>query len=46
MSTRDPSTYELTLKKPDDFDAFWANVMTEANAVPLNPSLTPSAYAQ
>ena len=41
MSKRDPSTYQLTLKKPDDFDAFWASIMAEADAIPLNPTLTP-----
>jgi len=41
MPKRDASTYALTLSKPADFDAFWDEVMAEANRVPLNPSLTP-----
>ena len=41
MTKPHPSEYQLTLKMPSDFDAFWANVMAGAAQVPLNPSLTP-----
>jgi cephalosporin-C deacetylase len=41
MAKHNPATYQLTLKNPDDFDAFWADVMAEANAIPLKPTLTP-----
>jgi len=34
-------SYQSKVRKPDDFDAFWDDVMREANAVPLEPELVP-----
>ena len=32
-------SYGTTTTRPDDFDAFWAAIMAEAAAIPLNPSM-------
>lgn len=31
--------YRSSVERPADFDAFWASIMAEAAAIPLNPSL-------
>jgi cephalosporin-C deacetylase len=42
VATRKPADqYGTTVTRPADFDAFWAAIMAEAAAIPLNPSLTP-----
>jgi cephalosporin-C deacetylase len=33
--------YRSTVRKPDDFDAFWEGVLRQAASVPLDPELTP-----
>ena len=35
------ASYQPKVEKPDDFDAFWNNVLREASAVPLEPELVP-----
>ncbi len=37
----DPQALKPSLPRPDDFEAFWAGKVKEAEAVPLNPVLTP-----
>ena len=34
-------SYPPKVEKPDDFDAFWDDVLREASAVPLEPELVP-----
>ena len=34
-------TYRPKVEKPDDFDAFWDDVLREASTVPLEPELVP-----
>ena len=36
-----PVDYQSTVKKPDDFDAFWDGVQQQAAAVPLEPEMIP-----
>src|SRR5918997_6948250 len=39
--TRGPAEqYGTSVVRPPDFDAFWAAIMAEADAIPLNPSLS------
>jgi cephalosporin-C deacetylase len=38
---RDPYRYQVRVERPPDFDEFWAGLMAEAAAIPLEPSLTP-----
>jgi cephalosporin-C deacetylase len=33
--------YQSTVKKPDDFDAFWNGVQQQATAIPLEPEMIP-----
>src|SRR5712691_10372762 len=33
--------YQSTVKKPDDFDAFWDGVQQQAAAIPLEPEIIP-----
>ena len=42
MSTKNPADYGTTVVKPADFDAFWAEILEEADRIPLNASMTPS----
>ena len=35
------ASYQPKVEKPDDFDAFWNDVLREASAVPLEPELVP-----
>jgi cephalosporin-C deacetylase len=40
QATRGPAAdYGTTVTRPDDFDAFWAAIMAEANALPLDPTM-------
>lgn len=43
MTTARPSAdqHVTTVRKPADFDAFWADLMDRAAALPLDPELTP-----
>ncbi|MCC6176446.1 MAG: acetylxylan esterase [Chloroflexi bacterium] len=34
-----PETFETSVVRPSDFDAFWGDVMATAAAIPLNPTL-------
>lgn len=34
-------TWVSSVVRPDDFDAFWADVKRDADAIPLNPSMIP-----
>lgn len=34
-----PQDYRVSVERPDDFDAFWAALLEEAAAIPLNPTL-------
>ena len=36
-----PVNYQSTVKKPDDFDAFWDGVQQQAAAIPLEPEIIP-----
>jgi len=36
----DPRDHRIVVHRPDDFDDFWAAILAEADAVPLDPSLT------
>ena len=36
-----PVDYQSTVKKPDDFDAFWDGVQQQAAATPLEPEIIP-----
>jgi len=36
-----PVDYQSTIKKPDDFDAFWDGVQQQAAAIPLEPEIIP-----
>lgn len=39
---RPPANQHVTsVRRPDDFDAFWADLMAQAAALPLDPELTP-----
>src|SRR5262245_52252174 len=39
MPKSDPAHYQSTLKKPDDFDAFWDDVLNQVADVPLSPDM-------
>lgn len=40
-TTRGPAeTYGTTVRRPDDFDDFWAALMDEAREIPLRPTMT------
>lgn len=41
-SVRNPAAYGTAVGKPGDFDEFWAAVEAEANAIPLNATVTPA----
>ncbi len=36
----DPAQYRTAVTKPPDFDAFWATIEAQANAIPLNATVT------
>jgi cephalosporin-C deacetylase len=36
-----PIDYQCTVKKPDDFDAFWDGVLQQVAAIPLEPEMIP-----
>src|SRR5215210_7243136 len=39
---RDPQRNHATsVRRPSDFDSFWAEIMSTAAAIPLNPSMEP-----
>ena len=41
VSTRGPaSAYGTSVRRPNDFDAFWAAIMDEARDIPLRPTMT------
>jgi len=33
--------HQTSVRRPADFDAFWAAITSEADAIPLNPTMTP-----
>ena len=39
LAERVPERYEVTVERPADFAEFWAETMTAAAAIPLNPRL-------
>ncbi len=41
MVRKPAPTYGTSVTRPADFDAFWAETMAAADAVPLNPTMTP-----
>lgn len=41
MTTRDPAAYGTAVTKPADFDLFWESIEAQANAIPLNATITP-----
>lgn len=42
MTTRLPANEHVTsVHKPDDFDAFWTDLMVQAAVLPLDPEMTP-----
>lgn len=42
MTTRPTASEHVTsVRKPDDFDAFWADLMAQAAALPLDPDMVP-----
>ena len=36
-----PEDHVTSVKKPDDFDAFWQDILQELDAIPLDPHLEP-----
>ena len=36
-----PGDYRSKVRKPDDFDAFWHDVLRQASAIPLEPEIIP-----
>ena len=40
-SSRDPEHYQLSLRRPADFEDFWSDVLATAAAIPLEPSQEP-----
>lgn len=40
-SSRNPSAYGTAVTKPADFEAFWADVLAQADNIPLNATMTP-----
>lgn len=40
-NTSDPTAYGTAVTKPADFDAFWAAIKDQADAIPLNAIVTP-----
>ena len=34
--------YESTVRKPHDFDAFWQDVLRQAEAIPLQVEIVPT----
>ena len=36
-----PDQYEVTVERPDDFDAFWADIHARLGRIPLEPRMTP-----
>jgi len=41
MPTAVPVDYQSQVHKPDDFDAFWGDIMQQAAAIPLDPEIIP-----
>jgi cephalosporin-C deacetylase len=41
MPNADVAEYRSTVRKPDDFDAFWAGVLDQAKGIPLDAELVP-----
>ena len=41
MTRRDPSEFESSVCRPDDFDEYWRQTEADTLAVPLNPRLEP-----
>jgi cephalosporin-C deacetylase len=42
-TVRPPANQHVTsVRKPDDFDAFWADLMAQSAALPLDPEMTPA----
>ena len=41
MTRRDPSEFESSVRRPDDFDEYWRQTEADTLAVPLNPRLEP-----
>ena len=41
MTRRDPSKWESSVRRPDDFDEYWRQTEADTLAVPLNPRLEP-----
>ncbi len=39
---KEPAAYGTTVTKPPDFNAFWTAVEAQANAIPLNATVTPN----
>ena len=39
-----PVDYQSTVKKPEDFDAFWDGVQQQVAAVPLEPEIIPDSF--
>ena len=38
MSRPDPSSFQSSVRKPDDFDSYWAETLADTDAIPLNAS--------
>lgn len=41
MPIRSAEAYGTSTRRPDDFDAFWENILAQAAAIPLNPTIEP-----
>ncbi|MCC6628610.1 MAG: acetylxylan esterase [Chloroflexi bacterium] len=42
MPRPSPESYPSSVTRPADFDAFWAGVLAEVDAIPLAPTFTPA----
>ncbi len=36
---RNPETFQTSVQRPPDFDAFWQAILDDVNQIPLNPSI-------
>jgi cephalosporin-C deacetylase len=39
VQRKPPQEYEVRVERPPDFDAFWSDILAEADEIPLNPAV-------